>query len=134
LKLPPLLVVVLVGAAMAGLSAALPALDFALSARGPIALALMALGALAAAAGVLAFRRARTTVDPTRPDAASTLVSGGIYRHTRNPMYLGFLLALAGWAVWLANVAACLGLPIFVLWMNRLQIGPEERALAQRFG
>lgn len=134
LKVPPLLVVLLVGAAMALASAALPALDYTVPGRRALAVALVLLGAAAASAGVLAFRRARTTVDPTRPETASALVAVGIYRVTRNPMYLGFLLALAGWAVWLSNVAACIGLPLFVLWMNRLQIAPEERALAQRFG
>ena len=62
------------------------------------------------------------------------MVSSGIYGRTRNPMYLGFLLALAGWAAWLANGAALLVLPVFVLLMNRLQIAPEERALGAHFG
>jgi protein-S-isoprenylcysteine O-methyltransferase Ste14 len=69
-----------------------------------------------------------------KPDAASSLVADGVYRWTRNPMYLGFLIALAGWAAYLANVASALVLPLFVLYMNRFQIVPEERALAARFG
>jgi protein-S-isoprenylcysteine O-methyltransferase Ste14 len=87
-----------------------------------------------AVAGVLEFRRARTTVNPTTPQAATSMVRSGIYRHTRNPMYLGMLLVLAGWAVWLASLAAVAVLPVFVLYLNRLQIEPEERALASRFG
>ena len=49
-------------------------------------------------------------------------------------MYLGFLLALGGWAIFLANAVSALLLPLFVLYMNRFQIAPEERALAARFG
>lgn len=49
-------------------------------------------------------------------------------------MYLGLLLALLGWAIFLANLAALAGLPAFVAWINRFQIGPEERALAAKFG
>lgn len=58
----------------------------------------------------------------------------GIYRFTRNPMSLGFLVALLGWAVYLANVGAFLLLPAFVCYMNRFQIRPEEMALRERFG
>ena len=98
------------------------------------ALALAALGGGVALAGVLAFRRARTTVNPLAPQRASALVTSGIYRVTRNPMYLGMLIVLAGWAVWLGNAAAWLGLPLSVALLTVLQIRPEERILAERFG
>lgn len=98
------------------------------------ALTLAALGGGVALAGVLAFRRARTTVNPLAPQRASALVTGGIYRVTRNPMYLGMLIVLAGWAVWLGNAAAWLGLPLSVALLTVLQIRPEERILAERFG
>ena len=94
---------------------------------------LLAAGILVAVAGVLEFRRARTTVNPTTPQAASAMVRSGIYRHTRNPMYLGMLLALAAWAVWLANPAAYAVVPAFLLYINRFQIEPEERILAGLF-
>jgi len=71
---------------------------------------------------------------PFTPDQSSTLVSTGIYRYSRNPMYLGFLLALAGWCVYLANWASMLLLPLFIVYMNRFQIAPEERALHRHFG
>ena len=83
---------------------------------------------------LIGFRRAKTTVNPLRPDQASALVTGGIYRWTRNPMYLGMLLLLIGWACILSNGAALAILPLFVIYMNRFQIGPEERALRARFG
>jgi protein-S-isoprenylcysteine O-methyltransferase Ste14 len=102
--------------------------------RATLALTLVAAGALIAAAGVLAFRRARTTVDPRVPQHSSALVVAGIYRLTRNPMYVGFALALAGWALWLAHPVAAFGPLLFVLWIDRLQIAPEERALRGRFG
>lgn len=85
-------------------------------------------------AGVLAFRRARTTVDPMHPAAASTLVVRGIYHRTRNPMYLGFVLVLLAWAMFLSKLSAWLVLPLFVLYLNRFQIAPEEHALRERFG
>ena len=110
LKVPPLLLVGAVAAAMALLARWLPALDFTLTAR-PFAVATLA------AAG-----------------AALAVLGGGVYRASRNPMYLGMALLLAAWGLQLANLAALLGLPLFVLYMNRFQIGPEERGLRQKFG
>lgn len=83
---------------------------------------------------VIEFRRARTTVNPTKPGSSSSLVPSGIYGRTRNPMHLGFLLILTGWAVCLATIVAFAFLPAFVLFMNRFQIAPEERALTSLLG
>ncbi len=91
-------------------------------------------GMLISFVGVAAFRRQQTTVDPTRPEQASTLVVTGIYRFSRNPMYLGFLLVLTGWALHISNLLAFAALPVYVLYMTRFQIIPEERALLARFG
>ena len=84
--------------------------------------------------GFASFRRAKTTVNPMKPDSASSLVVSGIYDLTRNPMYLGFLVILVGWAFFLSNALGFIFLPLFVLYMNRFQIEPEERALASVFG
>jgi protein-S-isoprenylcysteine O-methyltransferase Ste14 len=58
----------------------------------------------------------------------------GIYRISRNPMYLGFFLLLTGLAIFLSNVIAIVILPLFILYMNRFQIEPEERVLTYLFG
>lgn len=102
--------------------------------RQGIALGLVCVATVIAALGGIAFRRAGTTVNPLHPENMSALVVGGIYRVTRNPMYLGMLLMLVGRAIWLANVIPWVLLPGFVAYMNRFQIGPEERALASMFG
>jgi protein-S-isoprenylcysteine O-methyltransferase Ste14 len=132
LRIPPLVVVIVFGAAMAALAWVVPA-PVPLPARNAVAALLAAAGVSVALAGVAAFRRQRTTVNPLTPGQASALVASGIYRCTRNPMYLGFLLVLLGWWACLANWASTLLLPAFVVYMNRFQIEPEERALAQRF-
>ena len=102
--------------------------------RIPLCTVLVAAGATLLLAGAWGFRKSGTTVDPTRPGKASALVTTGVYRYTRNPMYLGFLLLLAGWAAFLSNGWSLLVLPLFVASMNRFQIGPEERVLAEMFG
>jgi protein-S-isoprenylcysteine O-methyltransferase Ste14 len=134
LKIPPLIAWLLVAGAMYGLARYAPGLSFALPGSFAIAPALAAHGAAVAVAGALAFRENRTTVNPLTPDASSCVVSGGVYRFSRNPMYLGFLVALAGWAVYLSNAGAILLLPAFVAYLTRFQIKPEERALLAKFG
>jgi protein-S-isoprenylcysteine O-methyltransferase Ste14 len=81
-----------------------------------------------------AFRRAGTTIDPVRIDRASALVTGGIYRVTRNPMYVALTLLLAAWATWLGGSWVWAGPGILVLWLDRFQIRSEERVMAARFG
>lgn len=111
-----------------------PDFGFALPARRIGALTLSLAGVGIALLGVISFRRARTTLNPLHPEAASTLVGSGVYRFTRNPMYLGLLLVLLGWAVFLANALAFVFPAVYVPLMNRLQILPEEKALAEKFG
>ncbi len=132
LKIPPVAVVIITAALMWLVSR--PAFGLLLPARRSLALGLVVAGAVISALGVVSFRRAGTTVNPIQPETAGSLVVSGIYRRTRNPMYLGFLLGLAGWAVFLSNALAFIFLPVFVLYLNRYQIRPEERALASVFG
>jgi protein-S-isoprenylcysteine O-methyltransferase Ste14 len=134
LKVPPPAVALLLASAMWLATSISGALAFALLGRLAIAIALAAFGVAISTAGTVSFWRARTTVNPTRPDAASSLVATGIYRLTRNPMYLGLFLVLAGWAAYLSNAVALVGPLMFVLYINRFQIVPEERALAAKFG
>lgn len=134
LKIPPVIVWLAFAGAMFGIARCIPALSFALPGSTAIALALVALGVALTVAGIAAFRRERTTVNPLDPSASSSVVSSGVYRFTRNPMYLGFLLTLAGWAAYLANAGAVLFLPAFVAYMTQFQIKPEERALQAKFG
>lgn len=134
LKVPPLLVWLVIAAAMRGVAYMAPGLSISLPGSTAVAMALAALGGALAFAGVLAFRQEHTTVNPLTPSASSSVVSSGVYRVSRNPMYLGFLLTLVGWAVYLANAGAALLLPAFVAYMTRFQIKPEERALLAKFG
>ena len=134
LKIPPPLVALTFALAMFGVDRVAPALSFTLPGSLAIAMALAVLGVAVALAGVVAFHRSRTTINPMKPGETSTIVSGGVYRYTRNPMYLGILLALAGWAVYLTNAAAALLLPAFVVYLNQFQIKPEEHVLLEKFG
>ncbi len=132
LKVPPVALVFLFGALM-WLASAYSAFTLALPWHSMFALMFCSLGFGIVLAGVFAFRQAKTTVNPLKPETTTAMVTSGIYRFTRNPMYLGFLLVLAGWAIYLSNLLAVALLPLFVLYMNRFQIVPEERALCAKF-
>ena len=133
LKIPPPVVTLLVGVLMWGLAGLPPALPLPSSVRIPIAVGLAAVGLAFDVVGVWSFRRSRTTVNPLRPENAQALVTGGVYRVTRNPMYVGMAFILAGWAVYLGAMWPLLGLAIFVAYINRFQIAPEERVLRSKF-
>jgi protein-S-isoprenylcysteine O-methyltransferase Ste14 len=134
LKVPPVILTVLFGAAMWAVSRVLPSGYFAFPGRLFLCAIVLMTGVALALLGVLAFRRAGTTVDPRTPDQANSLVVKGVYRHTRNPMYVGFLAILAAWGLYLGSVFAALLLPLYVLYMNRFQIKPEERHMRALFG
>ena len=91
-------------------------------------------GILATLSGVWQFRRAQTTVDPTHPDKASHLVTSGIYRHTRNPMYVGMALVLCAAVLQSTFIVSAVLVPIFIWYMTRFQIKPEEKIIEGIFG
>lgn len=131
-RIPPPLLMLLCGAVGYLLARAWP--WPVLTVPGWIALLVMLAGLALNLLPKLAFRRARTTVNPLRPATATALVTEGIYRYTRNPMYLGQALVLLGAMLWLGSAAAMLVVPLFVGWITRFQIVPEERVLSARFG
>lgn len=134
LKIPPPVVALLAALAMWGLASMARPLNLPVTFRVAVAVAFAGAGAALGLAGLLAFRRAKTTLDPMHPDKVRTLVTGGVFGRTRNPMYLSLLLYLCAWASYLASWPALLMLSAFVLYMDRFQILPEERALSGRFG
>lgn len=134
LKIPPAAQFLVAMAGMWLLAKYVPALAVEIPGRKVFVVLLFCLGGIVAVPAIVAFRSAGTTVDPRRPDKASRLVVRGVYRYSRNPMYLGLLCLLGAWAIYLSNLLTFAVLPLFVLAMNRLQIRPEEAAMAAQFG
>lgn len=133
-KIPPPVVLLVVGFAM-WLGASVGP-GFALSetvSKGLIAFFLFA-GLFIAVLAVVEFIRVKTTVNPMRPENTSSLITSGIYRMTRNPIYLGDASLLIAWAFYLSSFFMFVGIVIFVLYINRFQIVPEERVLMKMFG
>ena len=133
-KVPPPVVGVLVAAGMWGVSALGPQFSMPDAARVAVVAILAAAGIAFDLMGLVAFRASRTSINPLKPARASVLVTGGVYRITRNPMYVGMALLLLAWAVHLSSLLPFTGLVVYLVYITRFQIQPEERVLAGLFG
>lgn len=134
-RIPPLVLTLLAGATtwlLSRVDAPVGFLDNGPSQLAAIGLWLIGAGVLLEAVG--GFVKARTSVDPHHPSKATELVNTGMYRFTRNPMYLGMVLVVIGGALWLATLFGLIGPALLVLALTRLQIMPEERHLEEAFG
>ena len=134
IKIPPLALVVVTALLMWGVAMLVPTLTYSFIWSKGIAVAVVCVGLIICLAAVFEFRVAETTVNPQRPGDTSALVTSGVYQLSRNPMYLGFLLMLAGWAFWLENGLSAMFLPGYFAYIDQFQIGPEEEALLSAFG
>ena len=135
LKIPPLALTGLFIIMMAALSWQLPQFTLNIPENIIIAFIIATIGSSICVMGVASFRSAETTVNPTTPHQASSLVICGIYRISRNPMYLGFLLLLIAWGLYLSHALSLfLFPPLFIIYMNTFQIPHEEKALEAIFG
>jgi len=134
LRIPPVIQFLICGLLMWGIAILLPALDLSLRLFKYAGSILIAAGVLLLIAALIAFARARTTVNPVEPEQAKTLVTTGLYRISRNPMYLAMALILLGSALRLSNTGAFITPALFVWSITMFQIKPEERALQSIFG
>jgi protein-S-isoprenylcysteine O-methyltransferase Ste14 len=134
LKIPPPVVALLCGFGAWQLCAAVPGLAFDWPGRIAIAVLVASVGVSFDVVSILRFLAARTTVNPLTPDKSERLVTDGLYRRTRNPMYVGLLLILCGLALYLGHPLALTAPAVFAAYITRFQIIPEERMLAAKFG
>ena len=133
-KIPPPVIGALVAAGRWAVAEVGPQFDLALQAWYVVAGVLVVVGLGFDLLGLIAFRASRTTINPLRPERSTALVTGGVYRVTRNPMYVGMALLLLAWAVYLSSLLPFAGPAVFVVYITRFQIQPEERALQATFG
>lgn len=134
LKIPPVVVFLLAFGLMHGLAHLLPLFTVSLPLPLLVAALCFILSGLFGLAGLYQFKKERTTVHPQQMEKTSKLVHQGIYRYSRNPMYVGLLLLLIADGYRLQNMLSLAVCWLFVWYMNRFQIVPEELYLEQRFG
>lgn len=134
LKVPPVVLLLIIALMMWGIAELFTSFSFSFFVSSFVALLIAFLGVVFALLGVYQFRKQGTTVDPRIPEKSASLVTSGVYQFSRNPMYVGMLLMLVGWVIYLGNIASFIMLPVFILYMNRFQIMPEETFMAEKFG
>lgn len=134
LKIPPPVVALVCVAAMWAVAKVTPAFGVAPEVRWAFVGMFVIAGLFFDFRGLLAFLRARTSINPMTPQRASSLVTTGVYRYTRNPMYVGLACLVVAVAIFLDAPAGWLGVGIFVLYITRFQIQPEEAVLLENFG
>lgn len=133
-RLPPPVYVLLCGLAMWQTARYLPQLERQFAGQPLLAAGVLLLGLTLMGLAALPMFRHRTTINPMQPERASTLLTGGVFAVSRNPIYLGDLLVLLAYALWLGQPVNLLWLAAFVWLLNHFQIRAEEAALLRRFG
>lgn len=134
LKIPPPLVALLCVAVMWPLSRITPTLGLTKDIRWLLTGLFVLIGVSFDLRGLLVFFQARTSINPMKPHQASSLVVSGVYRRTRNPMYVGLACMLVAFSIFLDAPMALIGVAAFLGYITRFQIQPEESALLQKFG
>tara|TARA_A100001015_G_scaffold20534_1_gene23508 strand:+ start:847 stop:1290 length:444 start_codon:yes stop_codon:yes gene_type:complete len=99
-----------------------------------ISVVILFIGIIFIISAVIQFINRKTTVNPTKPHKTTTLVITGIYKVTRNPMYLGMLLIIISFAFYKTSIISLVLIPFFIFYINKFQIEPEEYEMRKKFG
>ena len=91
------------------------------------------LGITVFATAVSSFKRQNTTVNPISIEKASSLVVDGVFKYSRNPMYLGMLFILLGLTFKFNLIGGLLFTSLFMIFISIFQIKPEEAAMEKLF-
>ncbi|WP_305986429.1 isoprenylcysteine carboxylmethyltransferase family protein [Roseibium sp. MMSF_3544] len=134
LKVPPPLVLFVAAVITYAAASWLPGLTISFPGQVMLAAIVFGLGLVPDMIALLAFMRRRTTVNPMAPQNTSALVTDGIYRISRNPMYLGLLFLLIAISLFFGTLLSLLIVPGFVWYLTKFQIRPEEEQLEMLFG
>lgn len=134
LKVPPPVIGLITALAIWAVNASFPGLRMPSSLFSSLGMLCAIVGLIIELISVFLFLRAKTTVNPLSPHNTRHLVTTGIYRYSRNPMYLGMLLLLSGFVLWLSQPLGLVFLLLFVGYITKFQIKPEEGILLENFG
>ncbi len=134
LKIPPPVYALSIGLIMWLLNQHLPIVHWISSPWNKVGIAIALLAIVLDLSSLYLFLKKQTTINPMNPKGTQGLVSGGLYQYSRNPMYVGLLMILFGYAIWLGSITPFLVLPLFYWLITEMQIKPEETILEEKFG
>jgi protein-S-isoprenylcysteine O-methyltransferase Ste14 len=83
---------------------------------------------------IFKFIKSKTTIDPIKFKKVNKLIISGIYKYSRNPMYLGLLMIVISTSIFYLNIFSITTPILFYFWINRFQIKREEIFLTEKFG
>ena len=95
---------------------------------------ILSLGTLVFINPVLKFIKSKTTINPIQFEETNRLVTSGIFKYSRNPMYLGMLMIIISTSIFYLNIYSILTPFLFIFWINKFQIKREEVFLTEKFG
>ena len=133
-RIPPPIILIITLALIYGVSRVDDLIILSAAMRLYVSIGLLLLGLGIMIAGVTSFRKVATTINPLKPETASSLVIGGVFHYTRNPMYLGMLVLAFAAVIKSTSVLSLIVVLGFYLFLTRFQIIPEERAMLKLFG
>ena len=99
-----------------------------------ISIIILLIGVLILTNPIFKFIKSKTTIDPIKFKKVNKLITSGIYKYSRNPMYLGFLMIVISTSIFYLNIFSITTPFLFYFWINRFQIKREEIFLAEKFG
>ena len=134
LKIPPPIYALTIAVLMWWLNNHFPIVHFIDAPWNKLGLGLIILAGVFDLWSLSLFFKKHTTFNPMKPEATTGLVITGLYKISRNPMYVGMLIMLFGFAIWLGSASPFLVLPLFYFVITAMQIKPEERFLLDKFG
>lgn len=133
LKIPPVATLLICITGMASAQVYLPAIGLSWWVSILMAGIFLTIGLIIIMLAVWVFRRHKTTVNPFQPELSSQLLTTGVMRISRNPMYLGFVFLIIASGFALQSIIFPFVAAVFILYMTRFQIIPEERSLNALF-
>ena len=134
LKIPPAVQVLFFGILMWLIKKVNAQIHFNFEYQKEISVVLFFIGVFLGISAIFSFQKANTSVDPMNPEKASSLVESGIYKYSRNPMYLALLFVLLAFMVRLGNLYNLIIIVLYILYITEFQIKPEEIVLTNLFG
>jgi len=133
LKVIPPVQLIISALLMISLASYLPQYHFDLTIRLPIVILMILAASIIGILALYDFHKHKTTFHPHTPEKTSKVVDTGVFSYSRNPMYISLALTLIALGVYLQNYSSFTIVPLFIWYITRFQIIPEERMLDKLF-
>lgn len=133
LKVIPPVQLIISASLMYSLATYFPQYDFVLQISLPIIIILIIAASLIGILALYDFHKHQTTFHPHTPEKTSKVVDTGVFSYSRNPMYISLVMLLLALGFYFQNYSSFCIVPLFIGYITRFQIIPEEKMLDKLF-